>query len=134
MLIFSYYLKGCVQGYGSYEELTSSGVDPRELFDDIEDVESPNFVATEIVMEECRDTVEEADQQSMKSSNDMLLIPTEKTRQCVRSENDHVPAFTQVCDRGSVYTTPSMLSLISMPNKLDDNTRTNTVGPLFSYS
>ena len=85
-------------------------------------------------MEECRDTVEETDQQSIKSSNDIHLIPTQKTRQRVRSENDHVPAFNQICDGGSVYTTPSMLSLISIPITLDDNTRTNIVGPLFLCS
>ena len=103
-------------------------VDPRELFDDIENVDTPNFVATEIVMEECSDIVEETDQQNIKCSDDIHLIPIEKTRQRVRSENDPVPAFNQICDRGSVYTTPSMFSLISMPNKLEDNTRINIVG------
>ena len=78
--------------------------------------------------EEFRDTVEETDQQSIKSSNDILLIPTQKTRRRVRSENDHVPAFNQTCDGESVYTTPSMLSLISIPITLDDNTIINTVG------
>ena len=118
-------MKGRVQGYGNYEKLTSSGVDPRELFDDIEDVESPNFVATEIVMEECSDSAEEADQQNIKISDDIYLIPTEKTRRRVRSENDLVPAFNQICDARSINTTPSMFSLISMP---EDNTRINIVG------
>ena len=27
--IFICYLKGCVQGYGNYEELTASGIDPK---------------------------------------------------------------------------------------------------------
>ena len=57
----------------------------------------------------------------------MHLISTEKTRRRVRSENDPLP---QICDGGSVYTTPSMLSLISMPNKLEDNARINIVGSL----
>ena len=80
-------------------------------------------------MEECSDIVEETDQQNIKSSNDIIhVIPTEKTRRCVRSENDPVPAFKQICDGGSICTTTSMFSVISMPNKLEDNTRINTVG------
>jgi len=30
-------LKGCVQGYGDYNQLTSSGLDHNELFNDIKD-------------------------------------------------------------------------------------------------
>ena len=78
------------------------------------------------MVEECSDIVEETDQQNVKSPSH--LIPTEKTRRRVRSENAPVPALNQICDGGSIYTTPSMFSLISMPNKLEDNTRINIVG------
>ena len=39
--IVVYYLKGCVQGYGNYNELMTTGIDTKELYDDTEDVESP---------------------------------------------------------------------------------------------
>ncbi|XP_065916533.1 ATP-binding cassette sub-family C member 4-like isoform X2 [Dysidea avara] len=42
--------EGCVQGYGNYEELTSSGVDPTELFDDVEDnKKSADIIVQEVV-------------------------------------------------------------------------------------
>ena len=134
MLIFSYYLKGCVQGYGSYEELTSSGVDPRELFDDIEDVESPNLITTDVVIEDYNDVVEETDQNDISSSGGMHLLPADKTRKRSRySEYD--PGLTnQVLGESSMYTTPSMFSLISMPNKIESNTRIDMVSLVFSLN
>ena len=51
-------LKGCVQGYGNYEELTSIGVDPAELFGNIENCgKSPDLVLSEepdIVLDNAR--------------------------------------------------------------------------------
>ena len=41
-------MKGCVRGYGNYEELTSSGVDPTELFGNIENCgKSPDLALLE---------------------------------------------------------------------------------------
>ena len=73
-------MKGCVRGYGNYEELTSSGVDPTELFDDIEDsIKSPDLVEADIVIEEFDDA---ADQQDIiiKSPDHTHLLPVEKAR------------------------------------------------------
>ena len=47
--IVAYYLKGYVQGYGNYNELITSGIDTKELFDntdDTEDLESSIFPNT----------------------------------------------------------------------------------------
>ena len=117
-----------MQGYGNYEELTLCGVDPRALFDDIEDTaRSPDFITTDTVIEECNDAVAEANQQAIESLDDINLIPIQKTRKHVRirhSENDPSP---QVLDGESIHTTHSMLSLISMPNEFEDDTRINAV-------
>ena len=48
LLLLHIYIKGCVRGYGKYDDLTSSGIDPRELFDDIEDIEIPNLTTTNV--------------------------------------------------------------------------------------
>ena len=116
-------MKGCVRGYGNYEELTSSGVDPTELFDDIEDsIKSPNLVPPDIVTEEFDDVVEEADQQDIKSPDHIHLLPIEKARRRVRlrhSESDAGYNFDPVFGEGSVYTSPSLFSLVSIPDELD---------------
>ena len=123
-------MKGCVQGYGNYNELTSSGVDPRELFDDIEENSGKlsDLITPNIVLEE-RDDVGEEDQQEIKGLDDMHLISVEKARRNVRvkhSEDDLV-LFNHLHDGGSLCTTPSMLSLISMPSKSEDNVRVKMV-------
>ena len=80
-------MKGCVRGYGNYEELTTSGVDPTELFDDVEDSrKSPDFVQPDIVIEECDNVVEETDQQDIESPDHMYPLPIEKTGRHIGSE------------------------------------------------
>ena len=120
-----YYLKGRVQGYGSYKELTTSGINPRELFDDMKDVELPHIATTDVI-EECSDVVEEIGQLNINSSGNVQPLPTQGARKFVESKhltNDLGPAVNQMLDEESIYTTPSMFSLISMPNKLDSNIR-----------
>ena len=116
-------MKGCVQGYGNYEELTSSGVGPTELFDDIEDgIKSPDLVPPDIVIKEFDDVEEEADQQEVKSPDHIHLLPIEKARRRVRlrqSESDAGYNFDPVFGEGSVYTSPSLFSLVSIPDELD---------------
>jgi len=127
-------LKGCVQGYGNYKELTSSGVDPTELFDDVEDSssKSPDLLQPDIVIEECNDVVEEggADQENIKSPDHVYLLPTEKARRRVRlrhSESNADPTFDSALDGGSIYTAPSLYSLVSMPNEFEENKMINVV-------
>ena len=117
-------MKGCVRGYGNYEELTSSGVDPTELFDDIEDSrKSPDLTPPDI--QEFDDVVEEeVDQQDIKSPGHIHLLPIEKARRRVRSKHSESNAdsnFDPVLDEGSIYTTPSLFSLISIPDAFDKN-------------
>lgn len=113
-----------MQGYGNYEELTSSGVDPTELFDDIEEdsMKSPNLVQPHIVAEECNDEIE-SDEQDIKSPDHIHLLPIEKARRRVRlrhsESNDY--NFDPVFGEGSVYTSPSLFSLVSIPEKDEDN-------------
>ena len=119
-------MKGCVQGYGNYNELTISGIDSRELFDDTENVEPPNLPSTDIIIEGWKDDLEESHEQNIRSSYHKHLLPTKKTRKKVGSRhtgNDHGSTFDQM----SIYTTPSMLSLISMPNDSEGNVGVNAV-------
>ena len=119
-------MKGCVQGYGNYNELTTSGIDSRELFDDTANVEPPNLPSTDIAVEGCEDDLEESYEQNIRSSYHKHLLPTQKTTKQVRSRhagNDHGSTFDQM----SIYTTPSMLSLISMPNDPEANMGVNAV-------
>ena len=124
-------MKGCVRGYGNYEELTSSGVDPTELFDDIEDCgKSPDLVQPDIVIEECDDVVEEDNFQDIKSPDHIHLLPTDNTRKRIHSrhsESDVDPVYNPVLDGGSVCTSPSMLSLISLPNIFENKKEKNIV-------
>ena len=118
-------MKGCVRGYGNYEELTSSGVDPTELFDDIEDsIKSPDLMEADIVVEEYDDAVEETVQQDIRSPDRVHLVPVEKeARRRVRSkhsESDADPTVNLMLEGGSIYTAPSMFSLISQPNEFED--------------
>ena len=127
-------MKGCVQGYGNYEELTTSGVDTTELFDDIEDSrKSPDLVQPDIVIEECDNVEEETDQQDIKSPDHIHLLPTDNTRRRIRlrpSEGDTDPIFNPVLDGASICTAPSMLSLISLPNEFKDKKKINKVTTL----
>ena len=54
-------MKGCVRGYGNYKELTSSSVDPVELFGNIENYgKSPDLVLPEqpdIVVDNARKVI-----------------------------------------------------------------------------
>ena len=114
-------MKGCVRGYGNYEELTSSGVDPTELFDDIEgSSKSPDLVQPDIVIEEC-DNVEE-DQQEIKTLDHVHLLPIEKARRCVRSKRFEInvdSSFDALSEEISLFTTPSLFSLVSTHDNID---------------
>ena len=119
-------MKGCVRGYGNYEELTSSGVDPTELFDDIEDsIKSPDLVPPDIVIEECDDE-EEGDQQDIKSPDHIHLVPIEKARKRVRARHPEShpgpsldPNFDGLSEEISLFTAPSLFSLVSTHDNLD---------------
>ena len=121
-------MKGCVRGYGNYEELTSSGVDPTELFDDIEDsMKSPDLVQPAIVIEECDDViVEEADQEDIKSPDHTHLLPIEKAKRQIRSRHydgdlgtSFSPNFDGLSEDVSLFTAPSLFSLVSTHENLD---------------
>ena len=118
-------MKGCVRGYGNYEELTSSGVDPTELFDDIEDSGTPDLVQPDIVIEECDDVLEEADnQQDIKSPDHIQLLPIEKARKRFRSKHTDRnvgPNFelSSLSEEDSLFTAPSLFSLVSSHDNLD---------------
>ena len=75
-------------------------------------------------MEEC-DDVKEVEQQDIKSPDHIHLLPVEKgARRRVRlghSESDTDPTVNLMLEGGSIYTAPSMFSLISLPNEFEDN-------------
>ena len=120
-------MKGCVRGYGNYEELTSSGVDPTELFDDIEDsIKSPDLLPPDIVIEEYDNEEEGADQQDIKSPDHIHLVPIEKARRRVRARHPEShpgpgldPNFDGLSEEISLFTAPSLISLVSTHDDLD---------------
>ena len=127
-------MKGCVRGYGNYEELTSSGVDPTELFDDVaienNSMKSPNLVQPDIVIEESRDNLdveeEDADKQYTKSSDHLHLLPIEKAKRHVASiHSDSIagfnfdPNFDGLLEEVSLFIGPSLLSLVSTHDNID---------------
>ena len=134
-------MKGYVRGYGNYEELTSSGVDPTELFDDIEDnIKSPDLVPPDIVIEESDDVVEEADKRNNKSPDHIhLLPPIEKPRKRVTLKHSGSnpcsfdPNFDRLPEEISLFTAPSLFSLVSTHDNLDSIRGTKKV-KLLTYS
>ena len=85
-------------------------------------MKSPDLVQPDIVAEECIEEIE-SDQQDIKSPDHIHLLPIEKTRRRVRlrhsESNDY--NFDPVFGEGSVYTSPSLFSLVSIPEKDEDN-------------
>ena len=100
--------------------MTSSGIDPKELFDDMKNTEDlkdtePHLITTNIddIAKDCQ----KIDQQNITS--DIDAPSTEMPKRYMRSRHfeDNLDSnFNQALDAGSIYTTPSMYSLISMPN------------------
>ena len=74
-----------------------------------------------LLIEECKDV----DTANTNSLDDMHLTPIIKTTRL--SENNPNLTLNQICDGESIYTSPSMLSLISIPSKTEDSTRANLV-------
>ena len=128
-------MKGCVRGYGNYEELTSSGAEPMELFDDIaienNSMKSPTLVQPDIVIiEESRDDLdveeEDTDKQCTKSPDHLHLLPIEKAKRRVTSKHsDSIagfnfdPNFDGLLEEVSLFTGPSLLSLVSTHDNID---------------
>ena len=141
-VVLKLYLKGCVRGYGNYKELTSSGVDPTELFDDIEDsMESPDLLPPDIVIEECDDVVEEADRQDIKSPDHIHLLPIEKARGRVTSKHSGSNPclnfdlnFDGLSEEISLFTAPSMFSLVSTHDNVDSIRGTKKVAKNIIHS
>ena len=114
-------MKGCVRGYGNYEELTSSGVDPTELFDDIEgNTKSPELVSSDFILEEFDDETVQQDTM-IKSPDHVHLLPVEKAKRHVgharpegnvNSDNFGIK-FDAVLEEMSLNTGPSLHSLVS---------------------
>ena len=100
------------------------------MFDDIGDTETPNLITTNVMVDECNDVLEKENQQDYGSSDHVHLLPTGKARrhaESSHSEDDSIPTFSQLLDEGSVYTRPSLFSLIPIPGEVEDNTGSNVV-------
>ena len=87
-------------------------------------MKSPNLVEPNIVIED--DNVEEEEDKqdiSIKSPDHIHLLPIEKARRRVRLKNSQSDdySFGPVLGEGSVYTSPSLFSLISIPDKTSKN-------------
>ena len=112
--------QGCIQRYGNYKELTSSGLDPTELFDDLEDYNSSNLESLNV---EAGDKVH-FDLPTSPTDAQRLLVD----RTLVRGKQLHSEG--SVTDEVSLCTAPSMFSLVSMPSYcegLNENTKYNEV-------
>jgi len=107
-----------MEGYGSYEELTSSGMDPTELFDDIG---KGNTKPPNILKGEC-DDIADIEPEFSKGEESVHLLPVEKARRRVRlghSESDTVNVDLKL-EEASLYTTPSLYSLISVHDDINN--------------
>ena len=91
-----------MQGYGDYEKLTSSGLDPSELFDDVEDQVLYPVAANQM------------DNDVMSCASDSHLIPHVKSDHSLNLNLGTKP------EEISLYTTPSLYSLISVHNDIDN--------------
>ena len=100
--------------------MTSSGIDPKELFDDVKDSENlPHSITTDIdsIAKGCNVRAEEMNQQDVTDTIDAPSIEEPKRYTELRHfKGDLDSNFNQAMDEGSICTTPSMYSLISMPN------------------
>ena len=77
--------------------------------------------APDIVIEERNDVTEEKVEEPERRSSDARLLPVEKARKRVRSkhsESEHDQNYLPVWDEVSIYTTPSMFSLVSIPDDI----------------
>ena len=97
------YVKGCVQGYGNYENLTSSGLDPTELFDDVED---------HIPYSTASDKGQQHDNVTQETNSHLTPY--------VKPDYSLDTNFDTRLDEVSLYTTPSLYSLISVHDDIDN--------------
>ncbi|XP_065902754.1 ATP-binding cassette sub-family C member 4-like isoform X2 [Dysidea avara] len=103
--------EGCVQGYGNYEELTSTGLDPTELFDDVMD----NLVSPNLEKEEHEDVTE-------KVHLDLPTSPIDAQHLLVDRATSHsrqLHSESSAADEMSLHTVPSMFSLVSIPSHFE---------------
>ena len=108
-----------MQGYGNYAQLTSSGLDPTELFDDIEqDITKP----PDIVVDESEDILDIGQEsESGRGQDNVHLLPVERAKRRVRlghSESDETSVDLKL-EEQSLYTTPSLYSLISVHDDIE---------------
>ena len=85
-------------------------------------MKSPTLVEPDIVIEESEDV--EEDKESIKSPDHIHLLPIEKeAKRRVRLQHPQTDDynFDSVLGEGSVYTTPSLFSLVSIPDKTNKN-------------
>ena len=112
-------MQGCVQRYSNYEELTSSGVDPTELFNDVDDAsKSPlhNITVPDIIVEEC-DWLNQVPDIG-RSQDQLHLLPVEKARRRIKADiSGSTPNLNMEhakLDDGFLYTTPSVHDDLNM--------------------
>ena len=106
-------MKGCVRGYGNYEELTSSGVDPTELFDDVLYYEK----LPDLVQPKQPDIALENTEKGIRSSDNLHILSMQRRLRSTYFETNHDFIFDLEFDRSSkqvsLYSTPSLFSLVT---------------------
>ena len=85
-----------------------------------------HFLAIDMVIEDCNGDVEESHEQNIRSLDYMHLLPPQKTRRQVVSRNSEIDCATTF-DQMSIHSTPSMFSLVSIPNESESNVGINVV-------
>ena len=117
-------MKGCVRGYGNYEELTSSGVDPTELFDDVLYYEK----LPDLVQPKQSDIVLENTEKGTRSSDNLHILSMQRRLRSTYFETNNDFIFDLEFDRSSkqvsLYTTPSLFSLVTTYDR--DNKKVTT--------
>ena len=102
-------------------------------------MKSPTFVQPDILIQECDDV--EEDKQDMKSPDHIHLLPIEKARRRAKSKHSgsfqgsiFSQNFDGLSEDVSLFTVPSLLSLVSTHDNIDSIRGTKKVTILCTQS
>ena len=107
-------------------------------------MKSPNLGEPDIIIEECDDVIGEETptyKQDIKSPDCIHLLPIERAKRRIRSKHSESitglnfdPNFDGLSEEVSLFTAPSLLSLVSTHDNIDSIRGTKKVTILYTQS